>query len=164
MFRLSHLALLIALLPLAACDSGEPDEITSIVITGITVDEMPFTDANGDEWDSGLAGDADVYVRAQINGITVRDTRRSDFEDLDANDLPAELDLDGGITLTQLVGDLTFELADRDGGASADDPLIGETDAANVAALVASEQAVRTFSSTGAVGRRVVLRVTFDYE
>lgn len=164
MLRYSRLAVLAALLPLAACDSGGPDEITSVVITEIVVEEMPFTDANGDEWDSGLAGDADVYVRAQLNGITVRDTRRSDFEDLDANDLPAELDLDGGITLNQLVGDLTFELADRDGGAASEDPLIGETDPVNLAALVAAEQTTRTFTSAGALGRRVVLSVTFEYE
>lgn len=164
MTRLSRLALLLALLPLAACDSGGTDEITRVTITSITVDEAPLVAPDGGDWDNGLGqGSADVYVRAQLDGITVRDTRRSDFEDLDAGDLPAELDLDGGIVLNQLVGDLTFEMVDNDGGAASADALMGETDPANLASLVASEQAVRSFSSTGTQGQRVVLRVTFEY-
>lgn len=162
MRRLLLLPLLV--FTLAACDSGGDEPIASVRITGITIDAAPFTAPDGGDWDNGLGeGSADAYVRVQLNGITVDDNRSTDFEDLDANDIPATLNLDGGFTLNQLAGDLTFELVDNDGGAASADPVMGETQGTALADLVTAQTRVRSFSSTGTTGNRVELRVTFEY-
>lgn len=149
---------------LAACDSGT-DAVTQVRITSITVDDAPLVAPDGGDWDNGIGqGSADVYVRAQINGITVADNRSSDFEDLDANDIPADLDLDGGFTINQLMGTLTFEMVDNDGGAASSDPVMGETEGTALETLIDGQTRVRTFSGTGTQGNRVVLRVTFNYD
>ncbi|OZC03690.1 hypothetical protein [Rubricoccus marinus] len=157
-----RLALLLVLpLALTACDSGGEEEITSVRITNVTVDQIPENKPDGSDWDNAVgSGGPDVYVRVRLDGVDVATTRDREFGDLDQDELPQTLNIGGTISLNQLDRSLSFQVVDKDGGAASADDIMGTTAAVAVQSLVDGNVRVRSFQDTAA---GVDLRVTFDY-
>ena len=147
-----RLALLLLLpLALSACDSGGDDTPTSARITGITVDDIPETKPDGSAWDGAIGGGGpDVYVRVLLDGVEISSTRNSDYGDLDQDELPAVLNIGGGIPLTQFNRSLSFVVVDKDGGAASADEVMGTTSAVSVQSLVDAGTRVRSFTDAAA--------------
>ena len=152
------LALLLFAPFLAACDTGEDDPITTVSITGVSLLEIPFTDANGEPWDDG--DNPDVYLRFLINGVSVANTRE-DAEAIGPSDLGSSLELDNDVVRDDLNATLAIEVRDRDSGPQGEDPIIGVTQALSLQTIADEERAARILTSTDGDTR---LNVTFEYD
>lgn len=151
MRRLSAL-LLLPVLALAACDSGD-DEVTSVTITSANITDLDFSaspDAN--EWDN-------LYLVFRVGSVNVRATR-GDAEDIRDSDLPTEFDFGNDIELTDLGQSLVVQAKSRDGSSLNDDTLIGATQAVSIQSLADAEPGSRTLTSQDGTFR---VRLNFRY-
>ena len=145
--------LLLPLLFLAACDSGD-DEVTSVTITSANITDLDFSASpNANEWDN-------LYLVFRVSSVNVRSTR-NDSEDVRDSDLPTDFDFGTDITLTDLSQTLVVQAKSRDGSSLNDDTLIAETEAVSIQSLADAEPGSRTFTSADGGFR---LRLNFDYD
>ena len=155
------------LLPLAACDSGDPNDpdttIRRVVITEIAIDDAPLTD-NGNDWDGTLGGGPDIYVLLvnDDSGSVVESFEDDDFSNVDDQDFPLVYDLSNDpIEFTRFNTNLAFDLYDADEPLTqGDDDYMGSTEAFNLQALVDGNRPnfLRLDSADGQISVSIRLR------
>lgn len=107
------------LLPLAACDSDDPtpDNIRRVVITQVSIEDVPDRMPDGDTWDNdptGLSSDPDLFFDLlDSGGSLVATTEDEDFANIDPDtELPVSWDTD--IVFNRFDRTLFFEIYDND--------------------------------------------------
>lgn len=159
---LTALALL-ALLPLAACDSGDadPDDISRVIITQVTIEDVPNLMPDGDAWDedpTGISSDPDLYFDLLTTGGSLEATT----EDDDQANIDPDTDLPVSWTLSETFNRfdqaLYFEIFDKD---PTSEDFMGETETFLLQDLVDQN---RTFVSLESDDGEIFMTVRVQFE
>ena len=121
MLRYPAALLALTLLPLAACDTGDPsdpDDYRRAVITSVTIEAVPARQPDGSAWDNdptGITSDPDLFFDLlDGGGLLVYTTEEEDQANVDQSDLPVSWSPSPGITFNQFNRTLLFEVYDKD--------------------------------------------------
>ncbi len=117
----SVLLVLLLVVPLAACDSGDPmgTQIRTVFISDIEIERAPLMRPDGSDWDDGIIGigdEPDIYFdlvnddTGSINASTFGD----DFPNVENQDFPLVWVFDPEITFTRFTTQLAFDILDSD--------------------------------------------------
>ena len=116
-----YLLVALLVLPFAACDSSDPmgNEIRTVFITEIEIEQAPLTRPDGSDWDDhilGIGNEPDIYfdlINADTFGIT-ESTLGEDFANVDNQDFPLVWLYDPGIDFAFFSTSLAFRIWDSD--------------------------------------------------
>lgn len=158
--RLFACLLLISLLPLSACDSGDPanQNPRRVVITEVNIEAWPLRKPNGDQWDSFPTADPDLYWNLVDNGGQLLHTTEDDDasnvgdDDIGPQWLPE-------LQFTNFNRTLGFEVWDSD---TNDDDFMGATETFSLQTF--ADQGYRTFASIESDDGQVIVTIRLRWE
>ena len=182
MLRYPAALLALTLLPLAACDTGDPSDpdttIRRVVITEVSVDDAPLLREDGDDWDGGVFGlgvNPDIFFELvnDDTGSFLIDPPVDNFTDVDANDFPLVWSASPGtderamdeVAFAQNRFDvsLAFDLYDEDPELTqGEDDYMGSTEAFNLQDLVDGSRP--SFLDLESADGEISVRVRLRYE